>query len=170
MRQGRLALVAVVLLAAAGALFLVPRLSRNRPTDEEQIRALFDDAARAVEEKRIGDAVEGVSDRFEGEGLDKRGVKQLVASQVFRGTWVAVTVAGAKVEVQGDGARAAVDVVMSRSGKGKPLAELLPEQASVHRIICRLVREVDGWKVTTAAWRPISIPEAASGPELPSSP
>jgi hypothetical protein len=69
--------------------------------------------------------------------------------------------------VEGDAARAEVDVILSRSGQGTRLADLLPEQASVHRFTCRLAREQDGWKITSAAWRPISLEEAASGPELP---
>jgi hypothetical protein len=162
----RVFLLLFLLVVAAGAL-LVPRFFRHPPTDEEQILAIFGDAARASEEKRIGDAVQGVSEHFEGEGLDKRGVKQLVAGHVFRGTWVSVTIAGATVEVQGDTARATVDVVMSRSGKGKPLAELLPEQATAHRFKCRLAREPEGWRVTTASWRPLSLEEAVAGPELP---
>src|SRR3990172_5604601 len=112
--MSRRALLFVVLLVFLGGALLLPRFLRQPPTDEEQVLALFGDAARAAGEKRIGDAVQGVSERFEGEGLDKRGVKQLVAAHVLRGTWVSVTVAGAKVEVQGDTARAVVDAVMSR--------------------------------------------------------
>jgi hypothetical protein len=165
--MSRRALLFIVLLVVLGGALLLPRLLRHPPTDEEQILGLFADAARAAAEKRIGDAVQGVSERFEGEGLDKRGVKQLVAAHVLRGAWVSVTIAGAKVEVQGDHtARAVVDVIMSRSGKGQPLAELLPEQATAHRIACRLAREEDGWLVTTASWRPISLEEAVAGPEL----
>jgi hypothetical protein len=160
----RVLLLVSLLVVAAGAV-LVPRLLRPPPSDVERIRALFDGAARAVEEKRIGDAVQGVSESFSGEGLDKTGVKRLIAGHVLRGAWVSVVVSGAKVEVQGTGARATVDVVLSRSGKGKPLTELLPELASVHRIDCRLAREEDGWRVTTATWRPISLEEAAAGPD-----
>lgn len=158
----RLVLVSAVLLLAG--VLVAMHLLRHRPTDEERIRALFDDAARAAEEKRIGDAVRAVSERFEGEGLDKHGVKQLVAFHVLRGTWVSVRIAGAQIEVRGDVARAVVDAVMSRSGRGTPLTELLPEQVTVHRFTCRLLREKGEWEVTAAAWRPIALEEAVRGP------
>jgi hypothetical protein len=109
--------------------------------------------------------VQAVSERFQGEGLDKRGVKQLLAAHVLRGTWVSVTITAAKVEVEGDAARAVVDVLMSRSGKGKPLTALLPEEATVHRISSRLEREEGSWRITAADWRPISLEEAMAGPE-----
>ncbi|HYS79782.1 MAG TPA: hypothetical protein VEM76_03680 [Anaeromyxobacteraceae bacterium] len=162
-------LLALLLLAALGVLVSV-RLLRKPPSDEEQIRTLLVDAARAAEEKRIGDAVRDVSERFHGEGLDRREVKQLVAAHVLRGTWVSVTITGTKIDVRGELARAASDVVLSRSGKGTPLAELVPEQASVHRFLLDLAREEGRWKVVGASWRPVTLEEAAAGPELPPSP
>ena len=168
MRRPLLAL-ALLVLAALGALLAV-RLLRKPPSDEEQIRILLVDAARATEEKRIGDAVRDVSERFHGEGLDRREVKQLVAAHVLRGTWVSVTIAGTKIDVRGELARAAADVVLSRSGKGTPLAELLPEQASVHRFLLDLAREEGKWKVVGARWRPVTLEEAVVGPELPAEP
>jgi hypothetical protein len=165
--MSRRALVAALLLLAGAGAIVLPRLLRPPPSDEEQIRALLDGAARAAEEKRIGDAVEGLSESFQGQGLDKRGAKQLVAAHVLRGSWVSATISGAEVEVEGDAARAVVDVILSRSGKGARLADLLPEQATVHRFTLRLAREREGWKVTSAAWRPVSLEEAASGPALP---
>ena len=46
------------------------------------------------------------------------------------------------------------------------LAEILPEAASVYRFDLRLVKESDGWRVTRAAWRPITLEQAVAGPEL----
>jgi hypothetical protein len=72
--------------------------------------------------------------------------------------------------VQDDGAqaRANVDVVLARgAGKGKALESLLPGEASVHRIACRLVREDGDWKIVEAAWTPVGLAEAVAGPEEP---
>jgi hypothetical protein len=160
----RLFLLVVVLLLGAFAAVIIA--TRTRPGDADRIRSMFQDAARAAEEHRIDDVVRGLSERFAGHGLDKGGARRLVALHVLRGSWVSVTVAGERVLVEGDRARAAVDVVMSRSGKGTPLAELLPETASVHRFELHLARERDGWKVTEARWRRASLAEAAAGPEL----
>ena len=154
---------AAVGLAAAGALALW-RPWREPPRDEERIAALFLEAARAAEEKRVGDAVEAVSERYRGEGLDKRGLKQMLALLVMRGEWVSATVAGTSVRVEGDAAEAVVDVVLARSGKGASLADLLPEQASANRLTCRLEREGKEWRVVSAARRPISLAEALAGP------
>jgi hypothetical protein len=162
-------LALAVLAAAVGALVALRRASP--PPDEEVIRALFDDAARAAEERRVSDAVAGVSESFSGEGLDRRGVKQLVAFHVLRGDWVSVSIAGARVAVAGAAARANVDAVLARgSAKGKSLAALLPEEASAHRFSCALAREPEGWRVTEADWRPISLADALAGPPDPAPP
>jgi hypothetical protein len=137
-------------------------------TDEELVRALFEDAARAAEERRVADAVEGVSERFQGGGLDRRGVKQLVAYHVLRGEWVTVSIGGARIRVDGDRARANVDAVLARgAAKGKSLAALLPGEASAHRLECRLEREEAGWRIVEASWRPVSLGDAISGPGDP---
>lgn len=159
-------------LAAAAALVVVValawgRLRRAPLTDEERIAALFEDAARAAEERRVSDAVAAVSERFRAGALDRAGVKQLVAFQTLRGEWVSVSVAGARVVVDGDRARASVDAVLSRGAKGKALAALLPGEASAHRFAFRLEREPEGWRVVEASWRPVDLAEAIAGPPEP---
>jgi hypothetical protein len=167
MSRRSLALLAVLVAAAAGTVFAL-RAGSEPATDEELVRALFDDAARAAEERRTSDAVAGVSERFSGSGLDRRGVKQLVAFHVLRGEWVSVSVAGARIRVDGDRARANVDAVLARGGaKGKPLAALLPGEASAHRFACRLEREADGWRIVEATWRAVDLAEALAGPPEP---
>jgi|GEM_PF-1004614 len=152
------------LLAGAVGWAVVRRLGARPPSDEELINALFLDAARAVEEKRVSDAVRGVSERFQGDGLGKHEVKQIIAAHVLRGEWVSVTVAGTRLRVGGDAAEATADVVMARSGKGRSLSDLLPAEASANRIACRLAREEGEWRVVAARRRPISLAEALAGP------
>ena len=165
MTVSRRAVAAALALAVGAAGWAAwRRLSEPAPSDEDRIRALFEEAARAVEEKRVSDAVSAVSERFHGDGLDRHGVKQLLAAQVFRGEWVRVSVAGARVRVEADTASAAVDVVMARSGKGARLSDLLPQDATANRIDCRLEREGGEWRVVSASRRPISLAEALAGP------
>lgn len=164
----RAAVLALAALAAVAAALAVLRLRREEPTDEEAIRALFDGAARAAEERNVREAIAGVSERFRGHGLDRAGVKQLVALQVLRGEWVSVTVSQVRIAVDGDRARANVDAVLARSGgKGKALQELLPGEASAHRFLCRLEREGAGWRIVEAEWRAVGLAEAIAGPPEP---
>lgn len=164
----RAVLLVLAAAAAAAAAVAALRLGRPKPTDEEAIRALFEEAARAAERKRPGEAVEALSERFRGHGLDRDGVKRLVAFQVLRGEWVSVTVAQARIAVDGDRARANVDAVLARgAGKGKALEALLPGEASAHRFRLRLEREEEGWRVVEADWSAIGLAEAVAGPPEP---
>jgi hypothetical protein len=157
----------VVVLAALVAA-LAWWLGRTPDSEEARVRAVFLDAARAAEEKRPADVVARVSERFRGAGLDRRGVKQLVAFEVLRGEWVSVSIAGVTVEIEGSRARANVDAVLARAaGQGKVLAELLPGEASAHRFACRLEKEDGEWSVVEASWRPIGLAEALAGPPPP---
>jgi len=149
----KLAIFVLVALVALGA-FVAIRALRKGPTDEEQIRAIFDEAARAVEEKRPGDAMAGVSERFQGEGMGHRELKQFITFQALRGSWNAVLPVAARVQVSGDQAEAEVDAVLVRGGKGEGVAARLPAAGDSWRIDATLTREKDGWKVVSARWRP----------------
>jgi hypothetical protein len=159
-------LVAIVLLAAV--VLGVRWLRRERPSEEERVKALFTAAALAAEERRTAELLEPISARFSGpDGLDQQGVKRFLLAMVLRGEWVAVQVAGIAVAVEGDRARATVDVVTARSGKGRAVADLLPQEAAAHRIACRLERESGDWRIVGAAWTPITLGEALAGPPAP---
>jgi hypothetical protein len=160
----RLAFAAAALALLGGAALLVSRLLAEPESEEDRIRAAFAEAARAAGEKRVGDAVAMVSERFRGQGLDRRGVKQLVAYHSLRGEWVSVTVSGVEVAVAGETARATVDLVLARSGAGKALADLLPAEASAWRIECGLEIEDGTWRLVEASWRQVALAEALAGP------
>ena len=157
--------VAVFLLAVLAALgsLLVIRALRTGPTDEEAIQALLERASGAVEEKRPGDVMAAVSERFQGEGMGHHELKQFVTYQVLRGSWHAVVPVSVRVKVDGDRADATFDAALIRGGKGTGIAGRLPEAGDTWRIEAALEREKDGWKVVTARWRRIGAAEGCLG-------
>jgi hypothetical protein len=157
----RVALAALIALVAAGAAW---RLTRPPPpTDEALIRALYGEAVRAAEARRVSDAVAGISERFRGQGLERRDVKRLVAANTLQGNWLVIRIAGLQVEVSGDRASAVLDLVASRAGAGRALADLLPAEGSAWRIDCRLEREAEGWRIVGATWVEESLADAIGG-------
>jgi hypothetical protein len=149
-------------LVALGALVAI-RALREGPSDEDQVRALFEQAAKAVEEKRPGDAMAGVSERFQGEGMGHRELRQFITYQALRGSWNAVLPVAARVKVIGDRAEAVVDAALVRGGKGEGIVARLPEAGDTWRIDASLERENDGWKVVSARWRRITAAEGLTG-------
>jgi len=160
----RIALAGLAAVGAAGA-FLLLRRGGPAPTDEERIRALLAASARAAEERRVGDAVAPLSERFRGEGgWGRDEVRRAIAGAVLRGEWVAVSVAADRIAVEGDRARAVLHLVAARSGKGRALADLLPQEATALRIDARLEREDGDWRVVAASHRHIPLAEALAEP------
>jgi hypothetical protein len=159
----RLLLIAPLALAILGAGWWWAR--PPPPSDEQLIRALFEQAAEAAEARRVSDAVAGLSERFTGQGLTRRELKQLVAAQTLGGRWLVVRVAGLRVEVAGEAARAVLDLVASRAGTGKALADVLPADGNAWRVDCRLEREPEGWRVVAASWVAESLADALTGPK-----
>jgi hypothetical protein len=157
-----------MLLAGLAILALVAALAfralRPAPSDEERIQALLDSAVRAVEERRPADVVAGVSERFEGQGMGYRELRQFVTAETLRGSWNAVLPVAARVTVEGDRADALFDAALVRGGKGEGWAGKLPAAGDTWRIEARLEREKDGWKVVSARWRRIDVAEGLTGP------
>lgn len=169
MTTRRVAFAALAAVALAGGALAVRRLAAPPPSDEALVRALLEEAARAAAEKRPGDAVLGVSERFRGPGgMDRDEARRLVAAVVLRGGWVSASIAGVALALDGDRGRANVDVVLARgAGAGKSLAALLPGEASVHRFALALEREPGGWRVVEAGWAPVELADAMAGPPPP---
>lgn len=157
-----LAIIVLGSLVALGAVVAI-RALREGPTDEERIRALFEQAARAVEEKRPGDVMAVVSERFRGQDMGYRELKQFVTFQTLRGSWNAVLPVAARVDVAGDRAEAVLDVALVRGGKGEGIVARLPEAGDTWRVDATLEREDDGWKVVGARWRRITAAEGLTG-------
>jgi hypothetical protein len=158
---------AAVVVALAVLAFLASyggwRLLRRGPTDEEAIRALLERAAAAVERKRPADVMEGVSERFQGEGMGRRELQQFVTYNALRGSWNAVIPVATIVRVDGDRAEARVDAALVRGAPGQGVAGRLPEAGDTWRIEAALEREKDGWRVVSARWRRIGLGEGLMG-------
>jgi hypothetical protein len=151
------AIFAVVVLALLGGV-LAWRLLGPGPSDEARIRALLDRAAQAVEQRRPGDVMDGVSERFQGEGMGRRELQQFVTYNALRGSWNAVIPLATRVEVEGDRAEAGVDVALLRGAPGQGIAGRLPEAGDTWRIEAVLEREKGEWRVVSARWRPLRAP------------
>jgi hypothetical protein len=150
----------IALVAAAAAIGAVAwRQLRPGPSDEDRIRVLLDRAVRAVEEKRPGDVMEGVSERFEGQGMGRRELQQFITYNALRGSWNAVVPLSARVQVDGDRAEAVVDAALLRGARGEGIAGRLPEAGDTWRIEAELAREKEGWRVVSARWRRIGMAE-----------
>ncbi len=139
------------------------RAVRPAPTHEAEIRAHVDATARAVEAKRPGDAVASVSERFRGQGMDRRELRQFITYNAMRGSWNAVVPVAVRVDVQGDRAEAVVDAALVQGARAEGIAAVLPANADTWRIEIALEREPEGWRVVTARWRPIDVAEGLLG-------
>jgi hypothetical protein len=153
MRISRTLVVAFLVALVTGGALLAWRGLRAGPSDEDRIRALLDRASRAVEEKRPGDLMEAVSERFQGEGMGRRELQQFVTYNTLRGSWNAVIPVATRVQVDGDRAKAVVDVALVRGGRGEGIAGRLPEAGDTWRVEAGLEREKEGWRVVSARWQ-----------------
>ncbi|MFZ5471039.1 MAG: hypothetical protein ACOZIN_16555 [Myxococcota bacterium] len=147
-------LVGVVALAVAGAVLAL--WPRREPTPRELLERKVVQMTRAAEEKDLGEVMEHVSERFKSaEGLDKQGLRGILAGQLLRGGWVRVFVTDLAIAVTSD-RHAALDAtfIFARSD-AKTLQELAKESVlSRYRVQSKVEKETDGqWRFVSARYQ-----------------
>jgi hypothetical protein len=117
-------------------------------TPEAQLRQRFEAMQQAVEEKRVGDFMDGVSEEFVGSGgLDRAALHNLIRARTFANTRVGATTGPLDVHVDGDNATVSFHVLLTGSS-----GRLLPEQARTYDVTTAWRREDGDWRIHHAQW------------------
>ena len=141
MLRSRDLLIVAGAIAVGGLIWLLTRSPARGP--EEQVRALIDQAIEDAEDGDVGDIMDVVSERYQGEGGDRAGLRQYLTGMVLGGG-VDVKVLTQQVSVEGDAAIAELDVVLVRGG----LRGAATGDAGTRTVRVELAREDGDWKFT----------------------
>ncbi len=138
----RAAIVAFV--AVLGA--LTSACSRTEP--EKVLRSTIAAMAQAIEQHRVGDALEPVADDFtrESGAFGKQDVRRLLAGAMLRNEKIQLSATVTEVRVEGERAFAKVRVIAT-GGAG-----LLPERGQTWEFDTAWRREGGQWQVFNAEW------------------
>jgi hypothetical protein len=139
----RAAIVAFVSVLGA----LTSACSRTEP--EKVLRSTIAAMAQAIEQHRVGDALEPVADDFtrESGAFGKQDVRRLLAGAMLRNEKIRLVATVTDVRIDGDRAFAKVRVVAT-GGTG-----LLPERGQTWDFDTVWRRERGRWKIFNAEWR-----------------
>lgn len=133
---------------AAAMLLMAGVAGCGREAPEAQLRQRFDAMQQAVEDKRVGDFMEGVSADFTGPaGMDRAALHNLVRARTFANARVGATTGPLEVRVEGDNATVSFHVLLT-GGSGR----LLPEEARTYNVTTAWRREEGDWRIYHAQW------------------
>jgi len=133
---------------AAALMLLAGLVGCGSEAPEAQLRQRFDAMQKAVEEKRAGDFMEGVSTEFTGPaGMDRAALHNLVRARTFGNARVGATTGPLEVRVDGDNATVSFHVLLTGSS-----GRILPEQARTYNVTTAWRREEGDWRVHHAQW------------------
>jgi hypothetical protein len=134
----------------AGAALLAALLSGCARSDPEQeLRATVAAMAQAIEQHRVSDAVEAITEDFtrESGAFGKADARRLLAGAMLRNEKIQLTAVVSDVRIEGERARAKVRV-LAAGGAG-----LLPERGQTWEFDTVWRRERGRWLVYNAEWR-----------------
>jgi ketosteroid isomerase-like protein len=114
---------------------------------EAELRATLAAMEAAVEAKQPGDFVEHVTDDFtSGDGLDRRSLRGVLASQLLGAQTVEVVLGSPEITLHGERATVVVDATVLGG-------RYLPDRAERLRITSGWRREGGEWRCYTAEWK-----------------
>ena len=133
---------------AVALVVLTGLVACSSETPEAQLRQRFDAMQAAVEEKRIGDFMDGVSEEFTGAGgLDRAALHNLVRARTLANASIGATTGPLEVRVDGDNATVSFHLLLTGSS-----GRLLPEQARTYDVTTAWRREEGDWRIYHAQW------------------
>jgi hypothetical protein len=148
----RIIIGGAIALAFTATAILVTRGEESDP--EAQIRAALDRAVAAIEAKKIGDAMDIISERFKSGDIDRRAVHGILFSQVQRSDWRRIFLADTEVSLKGETrAQVTTAAVLAGGGEVSNIGDVDPTRASVYRFELDFEKEEDDWRIVRATWR-----------------
>lgn len=132
--------------AIAVSLALLAACSRSDP--EQALRTTITAMAQAIEQHRVADALEPLSDDFtrESGAFGKAEARRILAATMLRNEQIHLTTTVSDVRIEGDRATAKVRVI-AVGGSG-----LLPERGQTWNFDTAWRRESGRWKLFNAEW------------------
>jgi len=139
----------LVALSSAIGLMLYFGTHKDPPkTPEEAVQASLDEMVSAAKEGDLSGILEGVSESFNGQGMDRDGLKGMLFLQLRRGSWQSVMLRNPEVELRGPKSAQLRATVLMAQG-----SSFLPENADSITIELSLALEGDGrWRVVGGRW------------------
>lgn len=118
---------------------------RGPETEEDRIRLVIDEMAKAVGDRQVGDVVDHFSESYRGELGDKRQLHGYLMAAFFRAQALVALPSGVEISVDGDRA----DVKLRLSLAQAP-GHTGGDTLGSHRIEATFAREDGVWRVLTA--------------------
>jgi hypothetical protein len=140
--------------AALLCFFLFIPLACKKESDEDRIKAVIRSAIDAGNQKKAAEILQHVTADFQGpRGADAAESRRLLLGLFLQNQWLHTFERGSSVTVDGDVAKAEVDLAIAR---GNPVARLEDVPAANLDLLVfdlDLVRVDGAWKIKRAAYR-----------------
>jgi len=138
--------------------------TKNPLTDEEVIKGIIENVARAAEKKDVQAIKKAISKSYhDGEGNDFDAINGFLLAHFFRSEKVGVTVTVSEATVEGEKAKSHTEAFLTRVEAGSGVTGYIARDADYYRFDLVWQKEEGEWKVLSASWGPMSAIQAPQG-------
>ncbi len=131
----------------------IATLSCHKETEEDRVKKVITTIQKAAEEKDIKNIISNLSKTYnDPQGYNYNTIKGLVLGYFFRHQSISAYINNLEISVHATIAKATFQAVLTGRGPEQSAVNPIPESLGVYVFVVSLIKESDGWKVTSATW------------------
>lgn len=140
-------------LVSIAYVFALAASCAKKVTPEEQIKSMFQQSLKSVNNKDLGSFMENISDQFIGPyTMNKQDAKRYIFAQLYRKQWHRVFLYDAKIDIHSSNeASATIQIALARGSKIETLQDLTKKaDYDAFQLKLNLEKQDSRWLVTHA--------------------
>ncbi len=142
----------------------ITALACHKETDQDKVKKVIIDIQKAAEEKAVKKIINNLSKTYnDPQGFNYDTIKGLLLGYFFQHPKISAYITNLEISVENTFAKAVFQAVLTGGNKTGSAAELIPESLGIYAFVVSLKKELDGWKVTSAAWERVGEGENRGG-------
>jgi ketosteroid isomerase-like protein len=131
----------------------ITTLGCHKETEQDKVKKVITSIQKAAEEKDIKKIMNNLSKTYiDPQGFNYDTIKGLLLGYFFQHPKISAYITDLEIYVTGTFAKSVFQAVLTGGTKTASAADLIPEPLGIYAFVVEMMKEPDGWKVTSATW------------------
>jgi ketosteroid isomerase-like protein len=141
---------------------IIAVLGCHRETEQDKVKKVITDIQKAAEEKDVKKIMNNLSKTYsDPQGFNYETIKRPLLGYFLIYPKISVFINNLQISIENTSARAVFRTVLTSANKTGSPADLIPQSLGMYDFNVLLKKESDGWKVTSATWTHVEMPNTS---------
>jgi hypothetical protein len=131
----------------------VSTLGCHKETEQDKVKKVITDIQKAADDKNIKKIINNLSKTYsDPQGYNYETIRGLLLGYFFQHPKISANITDLEISVTDTFAKVVFQAVLTGGSKTASAADLIPESLGIYAFVVEMMKEPDGWKVTSATW------------------